>query len=117
LRNSGKGGADPCGQFATNIVATDVLWSDPVSEPGLACNDARGVGMLFGPDITQQFLEAHNLQLIVRSHEGPDARCGREDMQSMQEGFTLDHNTPAGMQPRTRCQLLAILSAFVSKRF
>lgn len=35
------------------VVATDVMWSDPASEPGLVENEARGVGLLFGPDVTQ----------------------------------------------------------------
>lgn len=91
------------GQYSTNMVATDVLWSDPVQEPGLANNDSRGVGMLFGPDITKRFLEAHDLRMIVRSHEGPDARFARDDMLSMDSGYTLDHDTeagaPASLQP------------------
>lgn len=33
---------------------------------------------------------------MLRSHEGPDAREGRDDMQSMAGGYTLDHDTPAG---------------------
>jgi serine/threonine-protein phosphatase 5 len=98
LRNSGKGGADPLGQYSTNVVATDVLWSDPVREPGLASNDTRGVGLLFGPDVTKRFLESHNLKMIVRSHEGPDARFAREDMDPMDTGFTLDHESEAGAQ-------------------
>ena len=36
-----------------SVIATDVLWSDPAPEPGLVENEARGVGLLFGPDITQ----------------------------------------------------------------
>lgn len=35
------------------VVATDVMWSDPAKEPGLVENEARGVGLLFGPDVTQ----------------------------------------------------------------
>lgn len=30
-----------------------MLWSDPVAEPGLQINEARGVGLTFGPDVTQ----------------------------------------------------------------
>jgi hypothetical protein len=52
LRRAGKGGVDPDGEGNT-IVASDVLWSDPVMEPGLKPNDARGVGLVFGPDMTQ----------------------------------------------------------------
>ena len=36
-----------------SVIATDVLWSDPSAQPGLMENEARGVGLLFGPDITQ----------------------------------------------------------------
>ena len=68
-----------------------------MQEPGLGSNDSRGVGMLFGPDDTKRFLEAHNLRMIVRSHEGPDARFGREDMLGMDSGYTLDHDTEAGV--------------------
>ena len=35
------------------MVAADVLWSDPVMEPGIQENVQRGVGLTFGPDITQ----------------------------------------------------------------
>ncbi len=44
----------------------------------------------------QEFLVANGLRLILRSHEGPDARWGREDLPGMGEGFSIDHVTPAG---------------------
>ena len=37
----------------SSLLATDVLWSDPVAEPGLRENEARGVGLIFGPDVTE----------------------------------------------------------------
>ncbi len=46
----------------------------------------------------QAFLEANKLKLIIRSHEGPDARWKREGMQDMAKGHSLDHTTP-GQQP------------------
>ncbi|KAK9909268.1 hypothetical protein WJX75_009817 [Coccomyxa subellipsoidea] len=95
LRASSKGGIDPNGA-GTSMVATDVLWSDPVAEAGLRINHSRGVGLVFGPEITQEFLVANGLRLILRSHEGPDARWGREDLPGMGEGFSIDHVTPAG---------------------
>ena len=52
----------------------------------------------------QEFLEANKLRLILRSHEGPDARCGRDDLPDMSQGFTIDHVTPAG-------SLLTVFSA------
>ena len=49
----------------------DVLWSDP--QPFLGRQPSRrGVGLSFGPDVTQRFLERSNLALVVRSHEVRD---------------------------------------------
>jgi serine/threonine-protein phosphatase 5 len=95
LSRAGKGGMDPNGLGASRL-ASDVLWSDPVGEPGFQPNLARGVGMCFGPDVTERFLAENGLRLVLRSHEGPDAREGRDDMQPMSGGYTLDHDTPAG---------------------
>ena len=44
--------------------------------------------------VLQAFLEANKLKLILRSHEGPDARWKREGMQDMATGHSLDHDTP-----------------------
>jgi serine/threonine-protein phosphatase 5 len=52
LQRGGKGGMDPNG-VGTARLASDVLWSDPVGEPGFHLNVARGVGMCFGPDVTE----------------------------------------------------------------
>ena len=49
---AGKGGTDPDG-LGASVIAADILWSDPGSELGLTTNDARGVGLVFGPDVTQ----------------------------------------------------------------
>ncbi|PSC75899.1 Serine threonine-phosphatase 7 [Micractinium conductrix] len=95
LRRANKGGMDPNGLGASRLAA-DVLWSDPVGEPGFQPNVARGVGMVFGPDVTERFLAENGLRLVLRSHEGPDAREGRDDMGPMTAGWTLDHDTPAG---------------------
>ena len=46
----------------------DLLWSDPQPQQGRAPSK-RGVGIQFGPDITKKFLEANDLDLIIRSHE------------------------------------------------
>ena len=95
LRASGKGGADPDGLGARTL-ATDVLWSDPVREDGISINEGRGVGLCFGPDITERFLRQNGLGLVLRSHEGPDARECRDDMKNMLGGYTVDHCTEAG---------------------
>ena len=47
---------------------------------------------------TQGFLEANKLKLIIRSHEGPDARWKRAGMQNMDKGHSLDHVTPGPFQ-------------------
>lgn len=86
---------DPSG-FGTNVIPGDVLWSDPSPENGLSHNDSRGIGLLFGPDCTQEFMEKHKLKLIVRSHEGPDARDKRPEMEAMSKGYTVDHVVKAG---------------------
>lgn len=36
------------------------------------------------------------MQLIVRSHEGPDARDKRPEMDPMNKGYTIDHVVKAG---------------------
>lgn len=52
LRSANKGGLDPNGKGST-LVATDVLWSDPVLIEGLELNVQRGIGVVFGPNITE----------------------------------------------------------------
>ena len=52
LRKAPKGGLDPSG-LGTSRLATDVLWSDPSNNSGFVENDSRGVGMIFGPEITE----------------------------------------------------------------
>uniref|UniRef100_A0A673AX70 Serine/threonine-protein phosphatase with EF-hands 1 n=1 Tax=Sphaeramia orbicularis TaxID=375764 RepID=A0A673AX70_9TELE len=47
----------------------DVLWSDPMPQNGCMPNEVRGGGCYWGPDVTQEVLEKHNLQLLIRSHE------------------------------------------------
>ena len=64
LRASGKGGMDPNGRGST-VVATDVLWSDPVSTVGLQLNVSRGVGVVFGPDVTQVSLPGDVVSLDI----------------------------------------------------
>lgn len=95
LRLCSKGGLEPSEAKVAKTI-TDVLWSDPTMESGLKENDVRGLGLIFGPDITDRFLEANGLELIIRSHEGPDARMDRDGMNDMMTGFAIDHETPHG---------------------
>jgi len=46
----------------------DLLWSDPQPQPGRSASK-RGVGIQFGPDVTERFLAANNLSYVIRSHE------------------------------------------------
>ncbi|XP_053994568.1 serine/threonine-protein phosphatase 5 [Hylaeus anthracinus] len=60
----------------------ELLWSDPQPQLGRAASK-RGVGVQFGPDVTENFLTINNLDYIVRSHEvkkdgyevGHDGKC------------------------------------------
>jgi hypothetical protein len=52
LRAANRGGMDPSG-IGSNRLASDVLWSDPTSTPGFQFNASRGIGMTFGPDVTE----------------------------------------------------------------
>jgi serine/threonine-protein phosphatase 5 len=57
------------------------------------------------PALAQAFLERNRLKLIIRSHEGPDARDARDDMPPMAQGFTIDHDTPSAR--RKHCTTVA----------
>jgi serine/threonine-protein phosphatase 5 len=58
---------------------SELLWSDPQPQNGRT-ESKRGVGLQFGPDVTERFLKLNNLEYIVRSHE------------VKQEGYDLGHN-------------------------
>lgn len=57
----------------------DILWADPQSSQGRAFNHDRGGGLLFGPDVTKEFLNLNDLDIIIRSHQVRD------------EGFSVEH--------------------------
>ncbi|KAK7250747.1 hypothetical protein RIF29_33391 [Crotalaria pallida] len=80
----------------SNLIPGDVLWSDPSKSPGLGPNKERGIGLLWGPDCTEEFLKKYQLKLIIRSHEGPDAREKRDGFDGMAEGYTIDHIVDSG---------------------
>jgi len=58
---------------------TEMLWSDPGSLPGRQPSK-RGVGVSFGADVTERFLSANGLELLIRSHECKD------------DGYEMEHN-------------------------
>ncbi|CAI8612000.1 unnamed protein product [Vicia faba] len=79
-----------------NILLSDILWSKPFNRDGLRVNAGRKLGLWCGPDCTEAFLKQHNLKLIIRSHEGPDARAGRDDFGDMLNGYSIDHDGESG---------------------
>lgn len=52
---------------SSNLILGDVLWSDPAMSPGLSPNTERGVGLLWGPDCTEEFLKKSNLKVIEKA--------------------------------------------------
>ncbi|CAG8709916.1 5756_t:CDS:2, partial [Ambispora leptoticha] len=57
----------------------ELLWSDPQKNPGRGLSK-RGVGIQFGPDVTEKFLKLNNLDLLIRSHEVKE------------NGYVIEHN-------------------------
>jgi len=57
----------------------EMLWSDPQMLPGRSPSK-RGVGIQFGPDVTEKFLAFNDLDFIIRSHEVKD------------NGYVIEHN-------------------------
>lgn len=78
--------------------AEDCLWSDPgrPAEPGVKHNSLRGAGIFYGSGAVDAFLKREYLGMIVRAHEGPDARKQRPEMDDMMKGYSCDLETPSG---------------------
>jgi len=51
-----------------NGLMTEMLWSDPSILPGRSPSK-RGVACCFGEDVTKDFLDTNELNLVIRSHE------------------------------------------------
>lgn len=49
-------------------IMCELLWSDPQPQRGRSPSK-RGVGIQFGPDVTERFLERNGLDYVIRSHE------------------------------------------------
>ncbi|KAH9142971.1 hypothetical protein AeRB84_012994 [Aphanomyces euteiches] len=63
----------------------DLLWSDPRATLGHLPSH-RGAGVLFGPDVSAQFLRTNDMKLIIRSHE------------AMKEGFLWPYDATMPMK-------------------
>ncbi|ODQ78444.1 hypothetical protein BABINDRAFT_39180 [Babjeviella inositovora NRRL Y-12698] len=60
-------------------IEMELLWTDPQVPNGRAPSK-RGIGMQFGPDITERFCLTNKLKAVIRSHE---VRMG---------GYEIEHN-------------------------
>ncbi|ANB13553.1 Ppt1p [Sugiyamaella lignohabitans] len=49
-------------------IMMEMLWTDPQPEPGRGPSK-RGIGIQFGPDVTDRFCKANGLKAVIRSHE------------------------------------------------
>ncbi|EGV65924.1 Metallo-dependent phosphatase [Yamadazyma tenuis ATCC 10573] len=49
-------------------IAMELLWTDPQPEVGRS-QSKRGIGMQFGPDITERFCLNNKIRKVLRSHE------------------------------------------------
>ncbi|KAI8877755.1 protein phosphatase 5 [Backusella circina FSU 941] len=67
------------GQPGNDGLMCELLWSDPQPELGRGASK-RGVGIQFGPDVTKNFLEKNNLDMVIRSHEVKE------------EGYVIEHD-------------------------
>ncbi len=52
----------------SNETKIQLLWNDPIEEKGYK-ESYRGIGYLFGYDITEKFLKKYNFEKIIRAHE------------------------------------------------
>lgn len=60
-------------------IAMELLWTDPQPYNGRGPSK-RGIGMQFGPDVTERFCLANDLKAVIRSHE------------VRMEGYEKEHN-------------------------
>ncbi|EGT45479.1 hypothetical protein CAEBREN_32030 [Caenorhabditis brenneri] len=60
----------PCDVPDVGMIS-DLCWADPVHDipDGMYSESPRGAGRLFGPKAVEDFLDRHNLDLIVRAHQ------------------------------------------------
>jgi Ca2+-binding EF-hand superfamily protein/diadenosine tetraphosphatase ApaH/serine/threonine PP2A family protein phosphatase len=62
--------SNPRGYYLRRL-QQDAMWSDPHRgcTRDIICGNRTGLGVMFGPQLTNRFLQINNLKMIVRSHE------------------------------------------------
>eukprot|EP00914_Ancora_sagittata_P020768 GHVO01040948.1.p1 GENE.GHVO01040948.1~~GHVO01040948.1.p1 ORF type:complete len:1106 (+),score=182.30 GHVO01040948.1:262-3579(+) len=58
----------------------DLLWSDPQNAPGRGFNKRGRECIVFGPDVTDEFLTHNDLEVVLRSHQVPSNLRGFESV-------------------------------------
>merc|ERR1719326_2014361 len=66
---------NPSSQVVKEQVFSDLVWSDPIEQNGKFRSD-RGVGITFGPDVTEKFCAANSVRYMIRSHQLPEGQRG-----------------------------------------
>lgn len=61
----------PMARNVKDQVFSDLIWSDPTDQPGKFKSE-RGIGIMFGPDMTTKFCMQNKLRFIVRGHQLPE---------------------------------------------
>lgn len=57
-------------ELPDNGIVCDLLWSDPSEHvAGWGTNTSRGISVTFGADVVRSFLQAHDMDLVVRAHQ------------------------------------------------
>jgi diadenosine tetraphosphatase ApaH/serine/threonine PP2A family protein phosphatase len=52
-----------------DFITAQLLWNDPKEDVKGAVPSSRGIGFYFGKDKFEQFIDANNIQFVIRSHE------------------------------------------------
>jgi hypothetical protein len=62
-------------RYPSESIEKEILWSDPIGKNGTYYNP-RGVGILFGNDVTKEICQRLDIKRIIRSHQPNKATLG-----------------------------------------